>query len=283
MDYFVTAENHPYYQWQIELLIESFKQTKCEKDLLVVLAENKKFNKPLFFKNISNNKRIIGFKNIGEKRGFVPLNQLFYMAWAFQFGKIKQPFAVIQPDMIFRKPISIEFKDYPECVFYPDPFFTIDTVIKNVGPFWEWANKSKSEYATRWIPLGSIFVLNNIQNNFFELVISRAELLCTYQLMTQGKIWEKTIQLAISLTLSDLVDNVFSRGDYSLVSPILGGTDTAFISYENGLLPDFHKSMFAYATKNLVSFGNPLQILSQNFSTPNAHYVSVIAEKYLKN
>ena len=40
MNYFVNSENHPYYHWQLELLIESFKYNKCEESLLITVAEN---------------------------------------------------------------------------------------------------------------------------------------------------------------------------------------------------------------------------------------------------
>lgn len=275
MEYFVTSEDHPYYSWQLEILIESFKQVGCQDELLIVLSQ---FNAPPSSgPNLVLHKRLTGFENIGRRRGFEPLNQIYNLLWCLQAGLIKQPLVYLQPDMVLRSPVTVDFSNqYPEFVFQPDPFFTLEKVEKEIGPVSKWLNK---DYNLQWIPVSNFFVVNRIPIEFFELIVKRAELLATRQLMEGKQISKYTMLTAIATTFADHIENIFCRGDYSFVSPILDGTTTPIISYEQGILPEFHKSMFPYSAPAFVSFGNPLEILANLYPTPNAYYVSMLANK----
>src|SRR5579871_5458982 len=99
MDYFVNTENSTYNNWQLELLIESFKYQKCDDSLLVSFSgSNLPINK-LFWYNIPNHKRILYHDNFGAIRGYVPLNNLYAMEWSIQNNWLKQPFAYIPIDV----------------------------------------------------------------------------------------------------------------------------------------------------------------------------------------
>lgn len=276
MEYFVSVENHPYYCWQLELLIQSFKENCCENDLAVILSQS---NAPQNIgKNLLEHKRLYGYQNIGDVRGYKPLNQIYTLFWALQAKQISQPFVWMQPDMVLRSPLDISFSNYPEFVFYPDPFFTLKKAEKEIGPFQDWLQKN---YVLNWIPIGSLVACHQIPPEFFELVAKRTELLVVKQLMNNQRVSNKTMNVALATILSDHVENIFCRGDYSLVSAAMDGTNSPIISYEHGIPPDFHKSMFAYPPPAYVSFGDPIKILSETFPTPNAHYISMLAGKNL--
>lgn len=282
MEYLVSAESHPYYHWQIELLVQSFRKTHQEKNLLVVLTESNAPQSVRFNNLIESLPRIQGFQNLGKIRGHEPLNNLYCLQWAVQAGLIQQPFTwLIQPDVVLRHPLDPTFKDYSECFFYPDVFFSFNEAAK-IGPFWEWLGKEKSDYQSRWMPIGNIMIFSKLPVDIFPLFSHRAELLATHQLIEDKPISNKTIYLAVATVLSEYSDHIFCKGDYTLASGMLEGTESYFISYEQGMLPNFHKSMFSYAAPNYVAFGNPLQILSENFPSPNAFHVSCLAKDYLK-
>ena len=281
MEYFTSAENHSYYHWQLELLIESFKEIQLEKNIVVSLSKSNSFQNPLFLNNIIKHKRIQGYENIGNIRGHDPLNKLYSLLWTLRSGLIKQPLFYLPTDVVIRSEPDIQFGEYPEFVFYPDPFFTIDTAEKAVGPFWKWINKEKADYKQKWVPTNSLFAISNIPETFFHFVIHRAELFAVQQLLNNQPIWDQTIYLALATSLSDHIKNIYCRAEYSLMSNLLDGTNTPFISYAKGMLPIFHKSMFTYANIAHASFGNPIQILSENFPSPNANHVSILARKSL--
>lgn len=282
MEYLVSAESHPYYHWQIELLVQSFKKIHQEKNLLVVLTESDAPQSVEFNKLIESLPRIQGFENLGKIRGHEPLNNLYCLQWAVQAGLVKQPFAwLLEPDFILRHPLDPKFNEYAECFFYPDIFFSFNEAAK-IGPFWKWLGKEKSDYQSRWMPVGNLMIFSKLPIDIFAIISNRAELLATHQLLENKPISNKTIYLALATVLSDFSDNIFCKGDYTLSSGIMESTDSYFISYEQGMLPNFHKSMFTYAPPNYVSFGNPIQILSENFPSPNAYYVSCVAKDYLR-
>lgn len=276
MEYFVSTENHPATSWQLELLIQSFKEHNCEDKLKIVLSESNAI--PNIGKNLIEHKNIFGYFNIGEIKGYKPLNQFYNLCWALQAKQISQPFTFMQTDMVLRSPLNIHFSNYPEFVFYPDPFFTLEKAEEEIGPFQKWL-----KIKLQWVPVGSLFVAHQIPNDIFNLVAKRAELFALRQLMDGREISNKTVNVALASVFSEHSDNIFCRGDYSLVSSIMDGTNTPVISYEHGIPPDFHKSMFLYPAPSYVGFGDPIKILSEIFPTPNAHYVSILAGKNLQS
>lgn len=279
MEYFVTCENHPYYSWQLELLIESFKNIGCQNDLLISLSHTDASMN--YGSNLIAHNRINGFENIGVRRGCNQLNKIYNLLWSLQAGHIKQPLVYMQPDMVLRNPVVVEFVNlYPEFLFYPDPFFTFEQAEKEIGPFSKWLNKN---YKLQWIPISDFFIINKIPIELFVFIINRAELLAMHQLMENRPIHKNTVRAAFATSFSEYIENIFCRGDYSLVSQILDGINSPVISYEKGLLPDFHKLMFSYQAPAYISFGDPIKILSELYPTPNALYISKIATKKLQN
>ena len=281
MDYLVSVENTPYYHWQLELLIESFKRHSCEDNLLICLAASDASANPMFWKNLPEHKRIQGHENIGKIRGFGPLNNLYSIMWANQFDWIKQPFASIPPDVVLYKPLTIYFSDYPEIIFSPSPFFTVDAAEDAVGPFWELSQKEKAFYEQSWIPMGSITLFNNIPAYIFERTTILAEKLALYQLLDGREIWEHTDKLAWAMNLADFIGQIKFTGDYSLSMTMLNEGDSPFIHYEHGLPPVFNKTMFQYSPPNFVSFGDPYAILAENSPTQSAHFISQLAQTLL--
>ena len=246
MDYFVNFENHPEYHWQIELLVESFKYNRLDKNLLLVVAEHNFPPNPNHCRNLLLHKRIVGYRNIGHIRGHLPLNQLYGIMWANLSKNISQPFAVIPSDCVLRHPLKVEIKDYPQFTFYPDHSFNFESVTSHIGSFWEWINIPKETFETNWIPLGSIFVFSKIPIEFFQVVIDRAEFLAIKQVLEGKEIWEHTAKLALVTVLIEYLQKISCTGDYSFISSVLNSTDSSFISYEDGMKPDFHKSMFKH-------------------------------------
>lgn len=282
MEYLVSAENMPYQQWQLELLIESFKYHKCEKDLLLCLAESDAPTHPLFWRNISNHQRIQAHENIGKIRGYKGLNALYDLFWAVQNKWITQPFAYIPTDVVLKNKLNIQFQpDVSEIIFSPSPFFTLDLAEEVVGPFWEVTEKTKADYEVSWMPLGPIMIFNNIPEEFFERAIILAEKLALQQLLRKQPIWEHTATLAWSMNLSDYVRQLSLRGDYTLTMTMLDSSNSPFIHYEHGLPPVFNKAMFRYAAPDFVAFGDPFEILAENSPTESSHFISELAKKSL--
>jgi hypothetical protein len=281
MEYFVSAENTPYYHWQLELLIESFKQNNCEDQLLVALAAADAPTHNAFCRNLLKHKNVYAHQNIGELRGYKALNEIYAVSWSLDNQMLKQPFAQISADVVLRRPLTISFNNAPEIIFDPDPFFTIEAAEDAIGPFWEWIDKSKEDYSTKWVPIGPIMIFNNIPSLIFQRTITIAESLALQQLLAGKPIWEHTKKLAWAINLSDYVGQIQLRGDYTLAMNMLSNGGSPFIHYEHGLPPVFNKTMFQYSPPNFVSFGDPFEVLAANFPTPASHFISQLAQSNL--
>ena len=283
MEYLVSAENTPYHQWQLELLIESFKHNKCEDDLLVCLSESDAPIHNLYWRNIPNHRRLKGHENIGKIRGHTELNFLYDICWAIQDKLITQPFVYIPTDVVLKEKINLNMQsEIAEIVFAPSPFFTLELAEESVGPFWEAANRTKSDYETKWVPLGPIIIFNKIPYEFFQRTIVIAEKLALQQLLRKQPIWEHTAKLALSMNISEYIEYMILRGDYTLTMTMLDSSNSPFIHYEHGMPPVFNKTMFQYAVPDLVSFGDPFEILAVNAPTESSYFMSELAKKNLE-
>lgn len=280
MEYFVSAENTPYYHWQLELLIESAKENKCENNLLVALAQADAVVYPEFFRNLSQHRKIFGHENIGKSRGYEGLNSLYSLLWSVRYNKISQPFlAMPAHSVIFNTSLnSLPKKNYPEIIFSPSPFFTIEFAEETIGPFWEWIKKSKEDYEKNWVPAGSFFIFQNIPVEVFERTVAIAERIAVEQIAQGKNVSEYTCQLAWAISLCDFMPQISLKGDYSITGNMLGSGDCPIIDYEHGLPPVFNKRMFQYQPPTYVSFGDPFEILSQHSPTQNSHFISRLAK-----
>lgn len=277
MDYFVSANYEPYDQWQIELLIESFKYHKLDDNLCISFAKNPGMGlHKEFSKNISKHKKITFHENIGAKRGSSLLNKFYAVYWALKENLIQQPFILIEPDMVLHsKPPEIK---EPGFSFQVDPYFTSDLVNQNI----DCENILKTQLnQKRWPLVGKIIYFNGIPLSFFEQTTQLMEKLLFRQLFYQNKIWEASDQLVWNLQIYNCVGKTAIRGDYNYESNLLNHQPRHFIHYEAGFVPIFTKEMFPYAAPNFISLGNPFKVLKENAPTGSFNYLSKLAKNYL--
>lgn len=284
MDYFVSAENLPFYQWQLELLIESFKKQNCQDKLLVSLAHCDSPVESVYWQNLSNHPRIYNHENIGQTRGYKGLNEIYSLLWVLLNKQIQQPFVFLQPDTVLRHEIRIQFfNNLPEIHFSPDIFFTIDEAEERVGPFYEWCNKKKSDFENNWASIGSLMIFKDIPILIFQRALAICEFLALKQLEENKFIWNNTNRLAWAIVLNEYSNDIYVRGDFGLTSTMLGNDDSPIIDYEHGLPPFFNKQMFPFSPPNYSSLGDPFHILAENAPTANSHYISELAQTNLKS
>lgn len=284
MDYFVNIEKTDYELWQAELLIESFNYNNCSEKLLCVICENKKdICYPIPLKNVFDHKRGIISRNVGEERGYKPLNALYNLFWMQNSNLLKQPFALLSPDMVLRKDINFNFNDpnLSEIVFAPYPELTFNAAVDAVGPFWEYCQNDQKYYQENWIPFGCFALFNCIPLNFFYRTIFIAESLAVKQLIDKKEIWKHTDKLAWTINMADSIGQLFLKGDYQIVDAMFNNSESSIIHYEHGLPPSFNKTEYLYQPPAFLSNGNPFEIIAQNPATANAHFMSNLAKNIL--
>lgn len=274
MDYFVDLDQNPFNQWQLELLIESFRKHNLQDKLVVCLNQCDSVVNPEFVVNTYHHGRVISHPNIGKLRGYDKLNSYYGMSWALEEGLLKQPFFKLPLDcVLFSAPV--EAPDYPIVSYQIDPFFTPELVIENTGLF------DKEQLEENWPSAGEIYCFNKFPTEFFAQLIDLTERLVFRQLRKNGKFWDLTDRLALNLKLQESVGKVPIQGVYDYESDMYGNLPKSFIHYDKGFMPIFHKDMFAYSPPDYISLGNPFKVLSENFPSGAFHYMSVLAKSYL--
>ena len=275
MDYFVSANYQPFCQWQIELLIESFKRHNRQDNLVVSLTKmDEEIIHPDFNMNIVSHKRMIIHDNIGKIRGYNKLNDFYALMWAIKDGFVKQPFMVVPLDSVLFTPPP-DLPDHPIFSYQVDPFFTPELIQKNIGEIID-----ITQLEENWPLIGNLFVFNKFPIEFFEQLIELTESLVFKQLRNNGKFWEFTDRLALNLLIHKFIGKVPLQGIYDYESDMLSNFPKHIIHYDKGLLPIFHKDMFPYAPPNYFSFGNPFKVLSENSPTGAFNYMSELARSY---
>jgi hypothetical protein len=274
MDYFVDLDQTPFNQWQLELLIESFRRHNLQDSLVVCLNESGSPVNPEFVMNTYGHKRVISHRNIGRDRGYDKLNSFYGISWALQEGLLKQPFCQIPLDSVLFSPPP-PLPDYPIASYQIDPLFTPELVMENTDLF------DKNQLEENWPSAGQIVCYNKFPEMFFSHVADLTERLVFRQMKKTGKFWELTDRLAFNLKLQEHVGQVPIQGVYDYESDMYNNYPKYFVHYDKGFMPIFHKDMFSYSPPDYISFGNPFRVLSENFPSGAFHYMSMLARNYL--
>lgn len=103
MDHLVCIENTTYHHWQVELLIQSFKNFGLEDHLVVAIAEDFTPQFQDFTKNLHQHERKFMHENVGR-----PLNRIHGIRTALDNRLIEQPFYLLHADMLLHRPIDDE-------------------------------------------------------------------------------------------------------------------------------------------------------------------------------
>ena len=281
MDYFISFETCPFNEWQMELLLESFKKHELTENLMLATTR-KNCISYWSVENLKNHPHKIIHENIGDKKGYLPLNDIYSLIWCLEKEKISMPLAIIPPHSVIKKPLPKFNEDNKSIVFLyqVDPFFTFEQAEKNTGEFWK-NYKEKKHYMENWANLGTIMVMDNMPKIFFMKVAKIMEELIVHQIMEKKPIWEHTNRLAWTICLADNKEDIQIFTPKDLITMMLSQKDGSIIDYQMGLPPIFSLSMFRFPEPDYFSFGDPIKILSDCIQTPNSHYISNLATKIL--
>ncbi len=286
MDYIVSAEDTPYYHWQLELLIQSFKLHGLEDSLLIALANREVPRTPDFTRLLSKHKRIMTHENMGRKRGYAYLNKPYAVSTALGKGELKAPFAVIEPDMLLFKPIQPEQEPIS---FQIKEQFSFEKVQEhaNIRKHIKDATFEKSE--TLWLPLGSVYVFGDVPYDLFSRVVSWAEVLafeCFKKEAEKKKpveYWKYLERAGWVLGLLNYIGFTPYKGTHTYEMSLMDhNIQHNFIHYTNGMPPTFSKHMFKYEPPDYISGGTtPFEAMLQETPTTVSLYMHQLVQSYI--
>ena len=282
MDYIVSAEDTPYYHWQLELLIESFKMHGLQDRLLIALAASPASRTPDFTRNLSKHGRTVSHENVGRKRGYAYLNKPYAVSTAVKQGQIKQPFTVIEPDMMMFSPMSVEKEP---MAFQVKPFFNLEFVKENIPNIKEYV-KTVTGNADHWFPIGSVYTFNNMPEEFFDRIVSWSEFLAfeTAKTQAEASYWRYLERAGWAMSFLDYFGHLPFKGSYTYEMSLLDyDTGHNFIHYSNGLPPVFSKYLFKFEPPvYLTAALTPFDALLVESPTSVCLYAQRVVRSYLK-
>lgn len=282
MDFFVSTELTPQNQWQLELMIESFKTIGLEDKLLICIAsrEDSKLL-PEFSSNINNHARKFVHTNIGEVRGFEPLNKLYAVSFAMKDKALSDQFVMLDLDsIIFSKPQDIQ--DQVFCRFQIDPYFTPEFIDGKTGFKEHFGIDPKELTSEKWPSAYGTMFFGGFPSEFFDETINLCEQYIFNQIKSGKEPWSESVNAAMNVQLHKYVGKYNALGTYELDCDLFSNHPKSFISYRNGYMPIFSKNMFGFKPPEYFSFGNPFKVLSEYSPTMAFMRMSNVAKSYLE-
>lgn len=270
MEFLVIAENKPYYQWQIELLIESFKLLKLQEHLYVFLiGENEK----KFSKNIDQHKNCFYLKDKSLKYGFNYFNFFESIIWFKEIFHDKD-FSIIDSDCLFVKDNFSSLKDknivYQTEVVKND---SIETILNNLFNF-------------RIYQICSfLYFSKNISSNFFKKSLNFTESLIVEIIrrnLNQNFINNHIFKYG--LILNSVYEKINVNTTYNIINfPQSNILKYNFLSYKHDIKPFFKKNDFEFVKDSFTmkKHIDPFVALTELPDFPNCLPVKQIAKSYL--
>jgi len=279
MQYFVSIENTPYHHWQVELLIESFKMKNMQDDLVIGVAKNSD-SRGIWSKNITNHNNKFLHENVGRDRKFLPLNKTFALIIAMENGLLKQPFAMIHPDMILRNPIKLEESEHNLVFDYSEDEGLKEKIEPEIVKIKD--DIGLPQDSVPWIPLGDVIVFRkDIPTTFFYRVGVRIE-----KLLDQHGPQKWIERGAWILTMYDYLARINGLARKMETTLLHDTPEINFVHYKFGLPPVFHKKYFSYDFQGTIfTIGNddPMEALLEQNPTSNSDHVQKVIRSYQKH
>lgn len=292
MDYFVSIENTPYFHWQTDLLIESFKKHNLEDNLLIAIASNEDAKAiPDFTFNLSKHKRIFLHPSYTEEHGHPCFNKIFSLISALENKILSNPFVMIHPDMLLMKPMSEEIEkekdDDGNDVEFNICFGTdIDEALhvkEFIEPLAKEIVKARGfpDENFSWIPLGNVVKFYDVPISFFYRMAQRTRQLIEDQKENTSFDFEKGGWL---LALYDYMGRLMYRGEFYEITMLHHDLTTNFIHYKHGLPPAFSKQQFVMREPIgfIASGGDPFEVLAElDEVTSTVKYMKNVVNSYM--
>lgn len=280
MDYFVSAEDTPFYHWQLELLIHSFHLQGLRDSLVICLASATGPTICDFRKLLMSHPRILLHDNVGQQRGYRYLNKIYGITAALAQGMLKVPFCVIEPDMVMVRPVETGSYNISVQV---KPSLTLEECERNglhLDKYLQAAGKEKV-----WMPLGSVYAFNNVPDQIFSRIADWIELLVYENCKTKEEFapWKHVDRAGWALGLMEYYGHLSFKSRHDFEMTLLDHRiNHNFIHYSHGLPPVFSKFSYKYEPPDhMASSDSPYLPLLEHNPTTSTNFLQQVVRSYL--
>jgi hypothetical protein len=281
MDYLLVSKINEFYQWQNELLIESFIQKNLISNLKLsffadTLSDNLKHMVNTAFQGIP----IYQMPDHGFEFGYSKANIFFSISNLISNNELKSSFALLESDVVLHKPFEDSVKtEFSSVLFSSNSDFNYKKFMEEIPNFKDIFDVTDDFLSDNWISMGAIIVFNNIKLEFFNVLTEHIAYVALKQYRLNNKVHEKTYKIMLAIMLMKNKSELYMSYLPDCESHMRDNNDNFnFIHYKNGFPPFFHKFMFSNSSLN---YGDPFELLRVNPSTYASYYMHNLAGSYL--
>lgn len=234
MNYFVSIGDCYYHDWQINILLNSFKKLKLDDKLFIAVATNKKnrnYNKDNFY----------FFKNIGLEKEYLKYNKWHSLYLLIKSGALKQPIVVLEPHMLLTTQININTDS--NITYQLSNEFNYDNkyLIKNI-------NTHDQDYIKKyWFNFGDTIIFNNLKEDFFLDILRKIENYSLYledytnldKIALSQCLWDYSSKQELNIIPKIYIESTLNQNS---LNPIL--------NYRHGFKSIFNKNF--YKNKKII-------------------------------
>jgi hypothetical protein len=270
MDFLVIAEDIPYYQWQIELLIESFKLQGLQDKLIIYLVRTTESVDAIKI-NINKHENVIYYNSESLKTGSVNFD-FHNCLLDYKSKNEKNDFAIIDPDTLLKN-FDYKIFDGNNILYQIDQSSNKDLeLIFKIA---------RSKYNFEFHKLSSVIYFNHIFDlKFFNSSYKILEDLVRISFFSSlfNESYKPNIDLyKYACMITGMSYSVPIVATYKLLNYAYEGYDhdVSFISYKHDIKPYFYKRNYYQSDFKNLSFRyqDPFQNL---LDLPDFTYCSFI-------
>lgn len=282
MDYLLISKMDEYYQWQNELLIESFLHKNLESKLkLSFFANVLSPNLPYLSNSIDKGITIYDMPDFGYENGYHKANIFFSIRNLLSNNCLNSSFALMESDMVIHEELPKNLEtDFSSIFFSCNLDFDYKVFLNDIPNFLQIFDVSEDFLSKNWIYMGGLIVFTKLNVDFFESLMHHVAWVSSLQFKLNGKVHEKTYKIMLVVLLmknkSNFYINYIDNGETHMRD---NEKNFYFIHYHNGFPPFFHKYMFK---NSMLSYGDPFDVMRINPSTYASWYMHELSGSYLK-
>ena len=278
MDYLVVAPHTPFFQWQVALIIQSFRLQKIEENLAVLLVASE--DKPIqsnFCNHFVDHPRLRAIRLPCDSDP--DIIRLHGIEHAVKTGFVNPTFASLPVYSVLRHPISspiaqITFSYKPEFTFQHLESFGISSR----------AISKRMMDKKQWIPVGDVLLFDKLTDDFYHLAKSRGEMIAfdsKRELLKENMTYfpRAIFRAAMSFAIMETYGNLTLDTTRHLEAGMQENDSiTPIINYDYGSPPEFSRNFYKKETLPIQLSDNPFNGILRTQETLTAVYMKMIVK-----
>ncbi len=278
MDYLVVAPHTPFFQWQVALLVKSFRIRGEEENLAVLLVATGDAVQSGFCNHFADHPRLRAIRLPCDTNPDIV--RLHGLNVAVKSKLVNPTFTLLPPYCVYRHPVE---EPKAKITFSCKPDFT----LQHIEGFGISRNAVSKRFGgkPRWLPVGDVFIFDNVQGNFFDTAVNRGELIAfdsQRETLRNGSDQQPKSIFRAAMAMTILEKSVSIDTSRNLESAMNEQNKSSnVINYYYGLPPNFSRSYYPINGELVTFSDHPYNGILRCENTHGAAYMKYLARELL--